>query len=88
VDGSSVGPGLSGDFVAHVGTGIRSGGGALCRQHGSEMSGFMEEITGVEQALGVYDEAAWFERDAGQEGVGSEGREANGEADLLEKADD
>jgi hypothetical protein len=52
------------------------------------MSGFMEEITGVEQALGVYDEAAWFKRDAGQEGVGSEGREANGEADLLEKADD
>ncbi len=52
------------------------------------MAGFVEEIAGIEQAIGVDDEAAWRQRDAGQEGIGVEGREANGQADLPEPVED
>jgi len=88
VDSGGVGPGLGGDLVPHVGAGIRSGRGALRGQHSGKMAGFVEEITGVEQTLWVDDEAARLQCDAGQEGVGTEGREANGETDLLEPVED
>ena len=88
VDGGGEGPGLGSDLIAHVGAGIRSGGGALLGQHCREMAGFVEEIPGIEQAIGIDDEAAWRQRDAGQEGIGAERREANGQADLLEPVED
>jgi hypothetical protein len=84
VEGGGIGPSLGGDLLPHVGASIRSGGSALCGQHGGKMAGFVEEITGVEQTLGVNDEPTWLQCDAGQEGVGAKGREANGQADLLE----
>ncbi|MFZ1008770.1 MAG: hypothetical protein WAN65_18170 [Candidatus Sulfotelmatobacter sp.] len=82
VDGGGIGPGLGSDLVAHVGAGIRSGGGALLGQHRGKMASFVEEIPGVEQAIGVDDEAARRERDARQEGISAEGSEVNGQADL------
>ena len=88
VDSGGVGPSLSCDLVAHVGTGIRSGGGALFGRHRGKMAGFVEEISGVEQALRIDDEAAGRQSDTGQEGIGAEGREANGQADLLEPVED
>ncbi len=88
IDGGGVGPGLGRDLVAHVGARIRPGGGALLGQHSGKMARFVEEITGVEQTFGVDDEAARRQRDAGQEGAGAEGREANGEADLPEPVED
>jgi hypothetical protein len=44
------------------------------------MAGFVEKIAGVKQTFGIDNEAAWLQRDAGQEGVGGERREANGKA--------
>ena len=73
VHSSGIGPGLGGDLVPHVGTGIRLGGGAPCGQHSGKMAGFVEKITGIEQTFGVDDEAARFQCDAGQESVGAEG---------------
>lgn len=88
LDRGGIGPSLGGDLVAHVGAGIRSGEGAPLGQHGGKMAGFVKEIPGIEQALGVDDEAARCQCDPGQEGVGTEGREANGQANLPKPVED
>jgi len=88
MEGGGIRPGLGGDLIAHVGTGIRSGEGALLGQHGGKMAGFVEEIPGIEQPVRIDDEATCRQRDTGQEGIGAEWRDANGEADLLEPVED
>jgi len=88
VNGGRIRPTLGRDLAAHVGAGIRSGAGALRGQHGGKMAGFVEEIAGVEQTFGVDSEAAWLQRDSGQEGVVAERREANGKANLPEPVED
>ena len=88
LDGGGMRPGLCGDFLSHVGAGIRSCGGPLRGQHCGKMAGLVKEIARVEQTLGVHDEAARFQRDAGQETVGGDWRQANGETDLPELIED
>jgi hypothetical protein len=47
----------------------------------------VEQIAGVEQALGVDDQATGLKRDAGKESAGPELCKANREADLAEPID-
>jgi hypothetical protein len=88
VDAGGVGPGLGSDFVSHVGAGVGTCGGALFGEHGGEMARFMEQVAGIVEAVGVDDEAAGFECDAGEEGVRGERGEADGEADLAKPVED
>ncbi len=61
MDGGGVGSSLGGNFVAHVGAGIRFRGGALRGQHGCKMAGLMKQIAGVAQLLRVNDQATGFQ---------------------------
>ena len=72
VNGGGIRPGLGGNLVPHLGAGIRASGGPRRGQHDGKMAGFVEEIAWVKETLGVNDQAARLQRDAGKEGVSAQ----------------
>ena len=52
------------------------------------MAGLVKQVAGIQQPLGIDDQAARFQRNAGQERIRAQRRQANGKANLPEPVDD